>query len=283
VVPGVDVVAYGSDARLEYDLRIAPRVSPADLLLQISGAEKVSVDRDGDLVLLSDGREMRMRKPVTYREASAIGVSGSSTRARRSVDGGYVLEADGTVGFRVGPYDRAQTLVIDPSLSVGYSTFLGGEGDDHATSVALDVAGKIYIGGTTTSAGTFVETSRTELGSEGGNTDYFIAKIDPTKSGANSLVYLTFIGGSGTEAGGEIAVDSNGNVALARTTTSPDYPVKDSSTLTAGLGGVAVNDATITEVDPRRFVRVARSPNRRKILRRCAPLDDGQKRIVLGC
>jgi hypothetical protein len=250
VVPGVDVVAYGSDARLEYDLRIAPRVNPADLRLQISGAENVSVNPDGDLVLLSGGREMRMRKPVTYQEGAGTGSSSDSGHGRRSVDGGYVLEADGTVGFRVGPYDASATLVIDPSLSVGYATFLGGAGDDQTTSVAVDATGKIYIGGTTTSVGTFVETSRTELGSEGGNTDYFIAKIDPTKSGASSLVYLTFIGGSGTEAGGEIAVDSNGNVALAGTTTSPDYPVTDSSTLTAGLGGIGVNDATITEVDP---------------------------------
>ena len=77
-----------------------------------------------------------------------------------------------------------------------------------------------------------------------------MAKIDPTKTGPGALVYLTFIGGSGTEAGGEIAVDANGNVALAGTTTSADYPVTDSSTLTMGVGGIVVNDAAITEIGP---------------------------------
>jgi hypothetical protein len=45
--------------------------------------------------------------------------------------------------------------VIDPSLSVQYTTFLGGAGEDVANSIALDATGKVYIGGTTTSASTF--------------------------------------------------------------------------------------------------------------------------------
>jgi hypothetical protein len=106
------------------------------------------------------------------------GTAAEATPLRRKiVDGGYVLEADGSVGFRVGTYDRRATLVIDPSLSVSYATFPGRAGDDRATSVALDAAGKTYIGGTTTLVSTFVETSGTKLGSEGGNSDYFIAKI----------------------------------------------------------------------------------------------------------
>src|SRR5579863_1932011 len=53
---------------------------------------------------------------------------------RKPEDGEYILEADGTVGFRVGPYDANSTLVIDPSISISYSTFLGGTGSDAANS-----------------------------------------------------------------------------------------------------------------------------------------------------
>jgi hypothetical protein len=134
-------------------------------------------------------------------------------------------------------------LVIDPSLSVSYSTFLGGTGDDSATSVKVDSSGKVYVSGTTTSATTFSESSK-KLGPGGGASDYFIAKIDPTKSGLNSLLYLTFIGGSGDEEGGFLAVDANGNAAIAGTTTSTDFPVTDGSTRTAGN-----NDATVTEIN----------------------------------
>jgi hypothetical protein len=255
VVPGVDLVAYGNDERLEYDLRIAPGARSADLRLAISGVKNLRVDAEGDLVMAFGPRELRMKKPVMYQETAAAATAGNPTGAKTLVNGSYVLEADGSVGFSVGAFDPSATLVIDPSfavasLSVGYTTFLGGAGDDRATSVALDTMGKVYIGGTTTSVGTFIETSGTDLGSEGGSPIYFIAKIDPTKSGPSSLVYLTFIGGSGSQTGGEIAVDANGNVALAGVTTSADYPVTDASTLTAGAGGIAVNDASITEIGP---------------------------------
>ncbi|HEY0703667.1 MAG TPA: SBBP repeat-containing protein, partial [Candidatus Acidoferrales bacterium] len=233
---GIEVVAYGNEDRLEYDLRIAPGINPADLRLTFAGVDGERIDAGGDLLLRADGSAVRMHKPALYQLSGAV-------------DGGYVLEADGTVGFRVGAYDRRETLVIDPSLSVGYATFLGGAGDDRAASIVLDAAGKIYIGGTTTSA-SFVESAGPSLGEVGGSSDYFIAKIDPTQAGPNSLVYLTFIGGSAAETGGEIAVDGAGNVALLGTTTSPDYPVTDGSVRTTGLGGVAVNDATITEIDP---------------------------------
>jgi len=266
VLPGVDVIAYGNERALEYDLRVAPGVDARGLRLQISGADGMKLDANGDLVILAAGREIRMKKPAMYEETmasdSAYRKSSSPELQRRAVAGGYTIEADGTVGFRIDAADVAArldqaklsrrgmkniaglgTLVIDPSLSVSYSTFLGGTGDDSATSVKVDSSGKVYVSGTTTSAATFSESSK-KLGPGGGASDYFIAKIDPTKSGLNSLVYLTFIGGSGDEEGGFLAVDANGNAAIAGTTTSTDFPVTDGSTRTAGS-----NDATVTEVN----------------------------------
>lgn len=266
VLPGVDIVAYGNERALEYDLRVAPGVDARSLRLQISGADGMKLDANGDLVILAAGREIRMKKPAMYEETiasdSAYRKSSSPEPQRRPVAGGYTIEADGTVAFRMDAVDVATrldqaklsgrgmknlggagTLVIDPSLSVSYSTFLGGTGDDSATSVKVDSSGKVYVSGTTTSAATFSESSK-KLGPGGGASDYFIAKIDPTKSGVNSLVYLTFIGGSGDEVGGFLAVDANGNAAIAGTTTSTDFPVTDGSTRTAGS-----NDATVTEVN----------------------------------
>jgi hypothetical protein len=172
------------------------------------------------------------------------GMSSKGGRRER-VEGGYLLEADGSVGFRVGQHDASATLVLDPSVSIVYSTFLGGTGNDAANSLAMDSSGNLYVGGTTTSAATFPEAGSTLQGPTGGPSDYFIAKIDPTISGPNSLVYLTFLGGSGSETGGLVAVDSQGNVAIAGTTTSTDFPVTDGSKLTSGA-----NDVTVTEVDP---------------------------------
>jgi len=160
-----------------------------------------------------------------------------------------VLEADGSVGFRVGPHDPRSTLVIDPSLSVAYATFLGGMGQDTAASVAVDAAGKVYVGGTTTSPPTFPEASRA-IGPGGGTSEFFVAKIDPSVAGPNSLVYLTFLGGSGTQTGGLIAVTTGGSVAITGATTFPNFPVTDSSQPTSALTGGAGKDVAVSEIDP---------------------------------
>ena len=247
IAPGVSLVAYGNEQALEYDLRVAPGADISNLRVKISGADHKRIDAAGDLVMTIAGHEARMKKPVIYEEWRERELA---QPARQAVNGRYELAKDGTVRFVVAAHDPAATLVIDPSLAVAYSTFLGGAGSDSGHSITLDSTGKIYVGGTTTSATTFIETNGTSIGSGGGPSDYFIAKFDPTKTGLYSLVYLTFIGGSGDEEGGAIAVDSSGNVAIAGTTTSPDYPVTDSSTLTSSTNGTLVNDAAITEIDP---------------------------------
>jgi hypothetical protein len=195
VVPGVDAVAYGNERALEYDLRVAPGVDARGLRLQISGADGMKLDVNGDLVILAVGREIRMKKPAMYEETiasdSAYRKSSNPELQRRSVAGGYTIETDGTVGFRIDTADVATrldqatlsrpgaknlagmgTLVIDPSLTVSYSTFLGGTGDDSATSVTVDSSGKVYVSGTTTSATTFSESSK-KLGPGGGASGVF--------------------------------------------------------------------------------------------------------------
>ena len=71
-----------------------------------------------------------------------------------------------------------------------------------------------------------------------------MAKIDPTKTGAASLVALTFIGGSGDEEDGKLAVNATG-VAVVGTTTSTDYPTTDSTKLVKGT-----NDLALSVLDP---------------------------------
>ena len=250
VLPGVDIVAYGNDEGVEHDLRIAPGVDARDLRLEIAGvgaerSQDARLDAYGDLLIMLEGRELRMKKPAIYEEWAA---TDSRASRRKQIDGGYEMAADGAVAFHIAPHDPRATLVLDPSLTVAYATFLGGTGNDIAQSIALDSTGNVYIGGTTTLASTFAEGSA-RLGPTG-STDFFIAKINPSKTGASSLVYLTFIGGSNSEFGGEIALDGSGNVAIAGTSTSVDYPVTDGSTLTVGMNGTAVNDAAVTEIDP---------------------------------
>ncbi|MFZ0411584.1 MAG: choice-of-anchor D domain-containing protein, partial [Candidatus Acidiferrales bacterium] len=233
----VGVSVYGSQGGLEYDLHLGPGASAARLRLAVRGADSMRLDRRGDLLIEVAGRELKMKAPQMFEAAGNV-------EGRRRVRGGYRLEADGEIGFWTLGRDAGDSLIIDPELTLAYGTFLGGAGDDEAEGIAVDAAGNIYVSGTTTSAGNWPGEAANAVGQGAGATDFFVAKLSPSIGGSASVAYLTFIGGSGAEAGGRIAVDSKGEVVLTGTTVSPDYPTTDFSPLTAGA-----NDAVVTMLD----------------------------------
>ncbi len=123
--------------------------------------------------------------------------------------------------------------------SLLYSTYLGGNGNDYATAVALDSSGAAYLTGSTTST-TFPTVSAFQSAS-GGNQDAFVAKIS---SAGNELVYSTYLGGSGgtvgfPETGTGIAVDSSGDAYVTGTTSSQNFPLANA--LFSVSGGVGIH------------------------------------------
>lgn len=206
VYPGVDLVYYGNQRRLEYDLIVAPGADPKTIALEFEGAEKIAVASDGDLVLTTSAGELRQQKPFMYQEVGG---------ARREVAGGYRLEGD-EIGFEIGAYDRSLPLVIDPVLI--YSTFLGGSGSDVARAIAADASGNAYVIGETLSTDFPSANPQRPANLRG---DVFVTKLDAAGS---TIVYFTYLGGSGGELGNGIAVDSSGNAYVTGSTVSADFP-----------------------------------------------------------
>jgi Bacterial Ig-like domain (group 3)/Abnormal spindle-like microcephaly-assoc'd, ASPM-SPD-2-Hydin len=240
VYRGIDLVFHGDDRRLEYDFVVSPAADPNRVVFQITGAKAMDLNQAGDLVLHTADSEIVMHKPAIYQAIAG---------QQRPVEGAFVLRAKQEVGFQIGSYDRSQALVIDPTIT--YATFLGGAGQDKGTDAVLDTstpaAPKLYVPGQTTDISTFPETSNPLLGVSGGKHYAFLAKIDPTLTGAASLDYLTFIGGSKTLAGtlgcktnhGHMALDTSQGAAnvepvLVGETTCEDFPVTTGSMTSGG-------------------------------------------------
>ncbi len=222
VYPGVDVVYYGADGgALEYDFVVAPGADPARVRLRVGGGtgmRGVRLDGGGDLLIATGHGELRQRRPVLYQTIGG---------ARRDVPGGFELNDDGTVGFRIGAYDRSRPLTIDPVLS--YATLLGGSASDDSTSVAVDAAGGIYVLGTTRAADF---PSVVDLpGTVRGGVEIFVAKLDPS---GTSLQYSVFVGGSGDEYSSSIRVDGSGNAVVRGFTVSTDFPTVDAAQVALG-------------------------------------------------
>lgn len=133
--------------------------------------------------------------------------------------------------FHTGAIENAFVSKLSANgQSLLYSTYLGGGTDDLGFDIAVDANQNAYITGVTTSGSpapfpTTAGALGTSLRSTAG--DGFVSRIDTTQSGASSLVYSTFLGGSGT--GGDntsgIAVDANHNVYVGGQTCSTDFPL----------------------------------------------------------
>lgn len=81
VYPGIDLVYYGNQGRLEYDFLVAPHADPRRIRLRFDGAQGVRVDEQGELVISTKSGEIRQQKPLAYQESVAGGCAGGGCGA----------------------------------------------------------------------------------------------------------------------------------------------------------------------------------------------------------
>jgi hypothetical protein len=267
VYEGIDLVYYGNQGQLEYDLIVAPGADPSQIRLAFNGAEKIAVDGHGDLVLTlpqssmnaaeGDAPTVRLHKPVVYQ----MGVDGE----KHFLPGSYVLLAPETaspgpasagrqatetpqVAFHIASYDASQPLIIDPVLS--WATYLGGSGADEGHAIAVDQAGNAYVTGETRTLGSgFPGTAGSLIQSTFGGENAFNVNAFVTKLNAagTALIYSTYLGGSGDAEGFGIAVDQAGN-AYVTGGAGPGFPGTSNSLIQSTFGGPS-GDAFVTKLN----------------------------------
>jgi uncharacterized repeat protein (TIGR01451 family) len=212
VYAGINLVFYGNAGHLEYDFQVAPGADPSQAQLEFNGAKKLEV-KGGSLVIEGENGSVRLDAPTVYQEIDG---------RRKAIEGAFALRAANRAGFEIGAYDHSRELIIDPILN--FSSYFGGSGDEHFTSVAVDSSLNIYLTGSTTSpnlavtAGAFQPTLH-------GAQNVYVAKIQPPLGSLPALLTeLTYLGGAGTDNPVGIKVDGAGNPFVAGTTTSGDFP-----------------------------------------------------------
>lgn len=211
VYAGVDLTYYGNQNQLEYDFDVAPGATPNQIHLSFPGAQSLSLDQNGNLVVHLAGGDLVQHAPIMYQVLNG---------QQQAVSGSYQIGADGTVGFQVGAYDHSQALVIDPLIS--YATYLGGSGVDGARAVAVDASGNIFVTGSVGSTGFPVKGAI--QGSLAGNANVFVTEFTPDGSG---LIFSTYFGGGGSDTAVALQLDASGNIYVAGNTTSGNFPTKN--------------------------------------------------------
>ena len=128
--------------------------------------------------------------------------------------------------------------------SILYATYLGGSANDEARRIAVDGAGNAYITGVARSPDFPLQAPLAAALS--GSTDAFVAKLNASGS---TLVYSTYLGGSGNERGFGIAVDAAGQAYVAGWTNSTNFPVTANAfQRSIGYPDPAVSNAFITKL-----------------------------------
>ena len=220
VYPGVDLVYYGNQGRLESDYIVAPGADAQQIAIRIDGADNLKVNSSGDAIITTAAGEVSLHRPLAYQESHGT---------RQVIAANYVQRGPGLVGIQVGPFDSRQTLVIDPV--VGYATFLSGStGATFGNGIAVDLTGDAIIVGSTTAtdfpvtSGAFQSVNQDPSGASG-----YVAKLN---GNGTALIFATYLGGTGKTGEGDVtdavAVDASGDVYVVGVTHSVDFPTTSS-------------------------------------------------------
>lgn len=216
---GVDMVYHSLQGELEHDFELAPGADPEQIRFRFNDGRgerlPVTLLPDGSLALGEGPDVLKQQAPVAYQYVN---------NERRMVRASFEHRGEGW-GFKLGSYDRALPLVIDPVWA--YSTRIGVTPEDLADAVVVDSdgAGGVTIFGNTRSSDLPVIDPidrEIEPGPDPDDPDreIFIARLDA----AGALNSLTYLGGSDDDSALTAARAPGGGLHVVVGTGSHDFP-----------------------------------------------------------
>ncbi|MEP9411763.1 MAG: SBBP repeat-containing protein [Candidatus Brocadia sp.] len=240
VYEGVDLrlKAYGNN--VEKIFTVKPDANHETIRIRLEGAQELMVNTAGELIAETEFGTVKFTKPLAYQEIEGkrveveckytIADRGMRNTKRKTNPKSKIRNPKLEYGFKVAGYNRTKDLIIDPLLA---STYLGGPYEDRGRSIAVDADGNVFVAGETLSS-EFPSTPGAYRTSRKGNTDVFVSKFN---SELTSLLASTFLGGAlNHERACSISIDSGGNVYVAGSTYSTDFPTTRGAYDAAGNG-----------------------------------------------
>lgn len=210
---------------LKYTFSLAPGVSSSSIRIDIAGADRLSIDATGHLLIETPSGSIVEEPPIAWQPINGV---------LRHVPVRFVLDGS-TLGFAVGDLDPDHPLVIDPVLR--FSTYLGGSLEDEGRGVAVDSDGSIITVARSrsldfpTTPGAF----RLRRDSLGGDFDIVVSRFDRT---GRRLLWSTWIVGDRfDDPTGGVLLDNRGRVLVAGVTTSSTIPTSGMPVSTTPFGG----------------------------------------------
>jgi hypothetical protein len=155
------------------------------------------------------------------------------------VDGTFPI----TPGAYSGPGNVEPEIFVAKFASDGttliYWTYLPGNSSEHGTGIAVDNLGRAYVTGVVdlnfTGLTNFPSTANAYQPVHNSGSDAFLSVLNPTGTG---FVYSSFLGGTGSESGYEIALGPPGIAYITGSTSTGNFPVVASAVFPTGNNDV---------------------------------------------
>ena len=211
IYKNIDLKIYGIEKEIEYDWLVKPGANPGDIRFKYENVSATAIDSEGNLVITTKFGDIMHKKPVSYQLIKG---------EKQDIPSGFKQVGKNTYAFYVENYNADYQLVIDPVVSLDYSTYLGGADNEYNPKIAVDRSGYIYVTGYTLSDN-FPRLNAFRY-ARAGSYDVFLTKFNP--SGQN-LFFSTYFGGSSGDCARDIAVSKDGYPYITGYTTSSDLPL----------------------------------------------------------
>jgi hypothetical protein len=181
-------------------------------VVEVGGAKGLKLSKDGEIIIKTGLGDLKLSKPVAWQEKDG---------KKLPVEVSYKLIGKNRYSFEVAKADPSLPIVIDPILQ---STYVGGSGRDYAYALAIHpTTGDVYVAGSTDST----NFPRTSGGAQAINADngyQWDAFVTRLNSGLTQILQSTYLGGSGRDYANALAISSTGDVYVAGSTNSTNFP-----------------------------------------------------------
>ncbi len=217
----VDMHVYSRYNSLKYDFIVHPGGSVDDIEMEYEGVDKIYI-KNKNLIIQTSINEIKEVSPYAYQI-----INGET----KEVKCRFVLNGNKLRFVVPRGYNPNYDLIIDPELI--FSTYTGSLSDNWGFTATYDDDGNAYGGGIAFSVGypltmgawdvTFANNPNT---SPSNTTNYgydmAISKIAPDGS---SLLYSTYLGGTGSESPHSLVVNSKNELVILGSTSSSNFPM----------------------------------------------------------
>jgi gliding motility-associated-like protein len=211
---GIDLSMYDEAGKLKYDFIISPGSDPSKIQLSFRGVDKLEI-KNQQLIIHTSVNTMIKFKPFAYQI-----VDGNM----QEVDCEFRIKND--VLYYVFPsgYKKDLELIIDPIWVFG--SYSGSTADNWGYTATYDEDGNLYAGGSVFNVGYPTTTGAYQVNFAGGTCDISISKFN---SAGTSLIYSTYLGGTGSEVPHSLIVNNQNELYVYGTTGSSNFPMAGAS------------------------------------------------------